>query len=120
MAGTVTTTEVTYTSPKKITFDWLSDGAGAADATTTAKLDGVLLLVAFVPDGGATAPDDNYDVVLNNADGIDMLAGQGANRSQNLTQFISSGMGAFAGESITLGVTNSGAANGGKVYVFLR
>ena len=120
MAGTVTTTEVTYTSPKKITFDWLSDGAGAADATTTAKFDGVLLLIATVPDGGATAPDVDYDLVLKNADGIDILAAQGLNRSQTLTQFINSGMGALAGETLTLGITNAGAANGGLVYVYLR
>lgn len=120
MAGTVVNTEVTYTSPKKIKFDWLSDGAGASDSTTTAKLNGVILLVTTVPDGGATAPDDNYDVVLTSPDGVDLLAGQGLNRSQTLTQFVNSGMGALADETLTLGVTNAGAANGGLVYVYIR
>jgi len=120
MAGTVTTTEVTHTIPKKITFDWLSDGAGAADGTTTATLSGVLLLVATVPDTAATQPSDNYAITLKTADGVDLLAGQGANRDETNTEYIASGMGALADEKLILGVTAAGAANGGTVFVYIR
>jgi len=121
MAGTVTTTEVTFSSPKKITFDWLSSAGGAADATTVNSYGGGVLLVAFVPDSGGTQPDDNYTVVLKNPDGIDLLAGQAvANRDDTATQYLTSGMGALAAEKLTLGVTSAGSANGGTVIVYLR
>jgi hypothetical protein len=117
MAGAITITEVTHTSPKKITFAW--DGT-TVDGTTTADFDGVLILVATVPGLSGAQPDDDYDLVLDNADGVDMLAGQGADRDETNTEFISSGMGAFTEEKITLGITNAGAAAEGTVYVWLR
>lgn len=117
MAGTVTIEEVTYTSPKKITFNWAGT---TADGTTTNHYNGLLVLVATVPGTGDDQPDDNYDLELNNPDGVDMLAGQGANRDEATTEFISSGMGGFAGEKITLAITNAGADNTGVVYIWLR
>lgn len=120
MAGTVVTTETTHTSVKLIKFDWLSSAAGAADATTTAYFDGLLIKVATVPDGGGTQPSDQYDLTLTTANGIDLLAGQGANRSNVNTEYITSGMGGCAGEKVTLGITNGGNAKGGVVYVYIR
>lgn len=117
MAGAVTTTEVTHTVPKKITFSW--DGT-TCDATTTGYYDGVIILVATVPGLSGAQPDDNYDLELNNADGVDMLAAQGANRDETNTEFIASGMGAFTEEQITLSITNAGAGGEGVVYVWLR
>lgn len=37
-------------------------------------------LVCLLTNPGATGPQSNYDIVLNNADGIDVLKGAGANR----------------------------------------
>ena len=117
MAGAVVITEVTHTVPKKITFAW--DGA-TVDGTTTAYFNGVLLLVATVPGTAGAQPTDNYDLELNNADGVDMLAAQGANRDETNTEFISSGMGAFTDEQMVLSITNAGAGGEGVVYVWLR
>jgi hypothetical protein len=119
MAGTVVTTEVTHTVPKKVTFAWTA-AAGAADATTTKYYNGTILLVATVPGTAGSQPDDNYGITLKNADGVDMLAGQGASRDETNTEFIASGMGAFTDEQITLGVTSAGGTNTGVVYVWLR
>ena len=48
MAGTVTTTEETFGSVKKITFDWLSSAGGAADATTTKLYNGIIERVVTI------------------------------------------------------------------------
>ena len=117
MAGAVVITEVTHTVPKKITFAW--DGT-TVDGSTTEYYDGVIILVATVPGTAGDQPDDNYDLELNNADGVDMLAAQGVNRDETNTEFIASGMGAFTEEKITLAITNAGAAGEGTVYVWLR
>ena len=118
MAGTVVITEVSHGSVKKITFAWTSD-SGAADATTAKAYSGKLLGVTTDPD--ATAPDDNYDVEVQDADGDDLLLGAGANRDTLNTEFIKEAdLGAVAGSALTLAVTNAGDAKLGEVHVWLR
>lgn len=122
MAGTVTTTETRHTSVKRISFDWLSTAAGAADATTTYAYDGLLERVVFDPDGGATQPSDQYDVTLTDPDGNDVLAGLGANLTNAATvvKTHADGLTAVSGQTLTLNVTNGGNAKGGLVIVYLR
>ena len=118
MAGTVTTTEQTYGNVKKITFDVTSASNGAADATTTARFDGAILLVCTDP--GATAPTADWDLTIEDSDGVDLLAGQGADRHTSNTEYINSGMGGVADDTVTLGVTNAGDSKTLKVYVYIR
>ena len=118
MAGTVTKTEKSWGSMKRVKFACTSSSGGAADATTTEVYDGLIVLVCTDP--GATAPSDNWDLVLQDADGVDLLAGQGANRSTSATQYISSGMGGLAASKLTLGVTNAGDSKLLDVYVYIR
>ena len=120
MAGMVVTTEETFGSVKKISFDWLSSAGGAADATTTYIYNGQLLRMVLFPDAAGTQPTDQYDVLLNDADGYDLLNGQGANCSNAATHELTVGLGAVAGDALTLGVTNAGNATGGIVTVYLR
>ena len=120
MAGTVVTTEVIHGSVKKVTFAWTSSAGGAADATTTAAFDGKILHVVTVP-SAVTAPTNLYDVVLEDDAGVDLLATNGANRSDTATEHIlSANMGAVSKSTLTLGVTNAGNAKLGTVYVYLR
>ncbi len=124
-AGTCTTTEVRHTSVKKISFDWLAgtgDDEGTVTATTTYAYDGVLERVVFVPDSGDTQPDNLYDVVVNDADSHDVLAGLGANLSNaaTATKTHADGLGAVAGSKLTLSVSGAGSANGGIVNIYLR
>jgi len=120
MAGTVAVTETTHTSVKKVKFVWVSSAGGAADATTTATFDGEIIKVITSPGTGGTQPTDDYDLVLTNSDGVDMLAGQGANRDDTAIESISSGMGGLAAEKLTLGITNAGSAKAGTVLVYIR
>ena len=122
MAGTVTTTEETYGTVKKVLFDWLSSAGGLADATTTESYSGVLERAVFVPDAGGTAPDNLYDVVVNDEDGYDVLVGLGADLSNSATVSKShaDGLGAVANDTLTLGVSGANAAKGGVVILYLR
>jgi hypothetical protein len=119
-AGTVTATEVTYASVKKVTFDWLSTSLGVAEKTTTNVFDGQLLGVLFIPDTGDTAPTDQYDVTLADADSRDLLFGQGANLSGTLSVAVLSSLGQVSKQKLTCAVAGAGDSNGGIVVAYVR
>jgi len=120
MAGTVTATELTRSSVKKLTFAWTSSAGGAADGTSTSAFDGKIIGFTTIPDGVA-APTDNYDVVLNDADGHDVLLGAGLNRDTANTEHVTEGsLAGVANSKLTLGVTNAGNAKSGTVIVYVR
>lgn len=122
MAGTVTVSETTHTSVKRIYWDWLSTAGGAADLVTAAAYDGLLERAVFIPDGGGTQPTDLYDVTITDPDGVDVLAGLGANLSNAATvvKTHADGLTAVSGQLLTLNVTNAGNAKGGVVILYLR
>jgi len=78
MAGSTTT--ITYDDGidgagnpgriKKILIDFLTDDATGSVACTTRKIVG--RLIKIVTDPGATAPTDNWDVVLTDEEGVDL------------------------------------------------
>jgi len=128
VAGTVTITYSETRTVKKVTFDWTSDAAGDATADSKA-LSGQILRVCFVPDSGGTQPTDLYDVVLNDADGLDVLQGLGANLSNttasNVVPIVTDGTAGNAAPVaidgvLSLSVSNAGNAKGGKVILYLR
>ena len=119
MAGTVTVTERTHSSVKKITWSWTSDGSGDADAITTKGYSGEIILLTTDP--GATAPTDNYDVVVLDADGEDVLLGAGANRDLANTESVQkTSLGAVAGSKLNCVVSNADLAILGEVHLYLR
>lgn len=122
MAGTVTKTEVVHRSVKKIEFDWTSSSGGAADSTSTYPYTGLIERVVQIPDSGGTQPTNAYDVVVNDADGTDILHGLGANLANDSVTLKSSsdGLGAVVESKLTLAVTNAGDSKGGKTIIYLR
>jgi len=123
MAGTVTTTEVTHTSVKKLTFTWTSDASGDADGSSTAAFDGKVIAVLQVPDGGVTTPSNLYDVTVTDADGHDVLAGLGENIANTGPTYVAGSdddLLAVADSVLTVTVANGGNAKGGKVIVYIR
>lgn len=122
MAGTVTTTEERLGFIHKVKFVWVSSAGGAADATTTYYYTGLLERVVQIPDGGGTQPTDQYDCVVNDADGADVLGALGANLS-NAAQTLKAakdGLGAVANSKLTLAITNAGNAKGGATILYIR
>ena len=122
MAGTVTVSEVKHTTVKKIHWTWTSSAGGAADLATTNAYDGLIERVEFIPDGGGTQPTNAYDVTVVDSASVDVLAALGADLSNaaTVTKVHSNGLGAVAGSTLTLHVTNAGNAKGGQVILYLR
>jgi hypothetical protein len=122
MAGTVTKSEITHQPIKKITFTWTSSAGGQADAETAEFYTGRVIYAVQIPDGGGTQPTDQYDVVVTDADGVDVLKGLGANLSNaaNTYKADSDGLGAVVESKLTLAVTGAGNAKGGKTILFIR
>lgn len=117
-AGTVTVVEINGYHIKRIAWTWTSTAGGAADLVTTVTYTGQI--VALVTDPGATAPTDNYDITVTDADGVDVLNALGANRDTANTEQVVSGMGIVVGQPLTLNVTNAGDSKQGVVYLYLK
>lgn len=122
MAGTTTLSENIIGSVKKIEWDWLSDASGDADKESVEVYNGELLFAAYTPDAAGTQPSDLYDVVVNDADGVDILGGDGANKSNAapVYQPDPASLGVTAHSKLTLVVSNAGDSKGGKVALYLR
>lgn len=114
----VTVTETRHTVVKKVKFAWTSDGTGAASGSTTFPYDGKVELLTTVPTDG---PTDNYDITVTDSDGVDVLAGAGANRDTSATEQVAgASLGAVAGSVLTINVSNAGASKSGVAYLYIR
>jgi hypothetical protein len=123
MVGTVTVTEEKADSSldksksyHKIQWTWAADASGDADLVTTDKYTGNVFLCITNPD--ADAPTDDYDIVINDDDGTDVLNGDGANRdTANTEQIVAFGF--VHNSTLDLIVSNAGNANDGVVTLFI-
>lgn len=124
MAEACTITEETLGTVKKVVWSWTSAadgtvGAAAVSSTTTNAYSGEVLRLVTNP--GATAPTDNWDVVVNDEDGNDVLMGAGADRdTANTEQVLASSLGVVANDKLTMLVTNAGGGKTGAVYLYIR
>jgi len=118
MVGTVTLAEETSGSIKKLKAAWTSTAGGVASATSSKIYTGELLFV--ITDPGATAPTDDYDVVVNDDEGHDVLAGTGANRDTANTEYVTGSLGAVVNSTLGIRVTNAGDSKQGDLILFLR
>jgi hypothetical protein len=85
MPGSVTITHYTLGNIRRINFSIVADAAAATvPDTVLPKFQGRLIGLHTNP--GATAPTDNYDITLEDADGLDRLQGVGANRHTTTSQ----------------------------------
>ena len=129
MAGTVTETSspgAAYRKPtdqiNRVVVSWTSHTDGTADGTVNG-INGTILRVVTNP--GAAAPTDGYDVTLTDEDGIDVLAGLGADRdtanSENIVPLdVTSGLPFVVAGALTLSVTNAGSQKNGTVSIYFR
>lgn len=115
----VTITEITYGTVKKIKFAWTSAADGTASGATPNVYDGQALMLVTDPDG-TDAPTDNYDITITDSDGVDVLAGVGADRDTAVTEYVVANLGAVAKSKLTINVANAGAAKKGIAYLYIR
>ena len=125
--GTVTITEQVHTSMKKVKFAWTATTGGSAGDTTTNLYSGLLYRTIIVPGSSNSAPSSNYDVVVNDADGYDVLNGAGANSSTASNDYFGGSTGgdsqspiSAVSSKLTLAVTNAGDAKSGTVVLYIR
>jgi len=109
-------------SVQRYVLNWTADGSGNVTQDTSEPIEGVILRVVFNP---VTGPTDNYDVVLSDEDGIDVLQGLGANRdTANSEQVIpvdaTSGLPIAVSGILSLGITNAGASKLGQIILYVR
>lgn len=129
MAGTVTVAYSRQRGLQEVTWTWTSDASGDVSGTDTQPVTGEIVRVVTNP--SATAPSDNYDLVINDADGVDVLAGAGQNRdtatSEQSVPIIETLVGAnpygervFVDGVLSLVVSNAGNAKSGVVTMYLK
>lgn len=119
--GTGTFTETTHTSVKKIALAWTSGTTdGAYSGTTTNPYDGECIGLTTIPSTTA-APSADYDLVVNDASGHDVLLGAGANRSASATEHAgSTSLAGVAGSKLTFNVSNAGNEKAGTAILYIR
>jgi len=122
MAGSVTITYSSHDTIKYVQWSWTSDASGDVSGTDTVVVSGVALRWATNP--GSTAPTANYDIVVNDEDGIDIANGGLANRHTSTSEhFIPGGDAdpgaAFVGK-LSLVVSNAGNAKEGVLRMYYR
>lgn len=121
--GTVTETysSMANTGVKRCTLSWTSDASGDATFTTSRDITGWIILVETDP--GATAPTDDYDVVLNNANGADVMGGALADRDTSNTErampLVNGNYSVVFNEGqLSLVISNAGNAKVGEVIIY--
>ncbi|MFZ5989421.1 MAG: hypothetical protein ACOYWZ_20185 [Bacillota bacterium] len=84
---------------KTMTISWIADASNATvpDLTIDASLYELKgwYLYSAETDPGGIAPTDNYDIVLNNTNGIDVAGGLLANRDISTTEMVNISSSAF-------------------------
>jgi len=129
MAGSVSISKQLHRTVSKVTLDWTSDASGDVSGTHTVYLSGQIERVCFIPDSGGTQPTDQYDVTLEDDNGLDVLQGLGANLSNatatDVVPVVTDGNAGNASptaidDKLELKVANAGNAKGGKVILYIR
>lgn len=136
--GTVTVSRRTTFSARsthefirKYSLAWVSDSLGAVSGTLTEVISGVIVKAVFIPDSGGTQPTNLYDVTLLDENGLDVLAGRGANLSNSASSATAPGLAVTDGtttgivpvpidDQLELRVANGGNAKGGSVVLYVR
>ncbi len=118
----VTITQDTITYPiQKVSWDWLSATGGAVTSAASGFFMGKIVRAILASDSGGTAPTNLYDVVIEDDDGLDVLAGAGANVTAAATVHVTDPTKVLYLRSgtLTLKVTNAGDAKGGVVTLYI-
>lgn len=123
-AGTVTVTTIATGRAQnpRHSIAWVSTAGGAVSGNALGISPGWIIGVQFVPDGGGTAPTTLYDVVLNDARGVDILLGGGADLSATLSHYVRLYPEFYHDGVAELDavVSNAGNAKGGTILLWVR
>ena len=118
---TITQDSVEYPL-QKIQWDWLSATGGTVSSAASGWYCGKIVKVSLASDGAPTAPDDAYDVTIEDQDGLDVLSGNGADVTAAATVYINDPTKTLWVRSnvLTLKVANAGDEKGGVVTMLIQ
>jgi hypothetical protein len=103
-----------------VEFNWEGEGVYGNDSEQTgARVTGLLYRVVTNPDD-TDVPNANWDLTITDEDGVDLLAGQGVNRSNSNSEQIVLSNPVEVSSKLTFSVTNGGTGKKGKVTAYLR
>ena len=131
--GVVTITEQTHSHIRLIEFDWItgsSSQTGTATGYTVGKdYDGEIVEIVTSPDSTAI-PTDNYDIVITDKNGLDILVGSAMDRDTTTTEYLvkattatgrlNNPLGYISASSMVFSVTNAGTEKRGRVFLYLK
>ena len=83
-SGSATETLQLWGSMNVYSLAWDTDTNVNTTVNLTKSMDGEILRVVFTNSIGARAPSNDYDVAVNDPDGVDMLNGAGTNLATNV------------------------------------
>lgn len=101
---------------------WVSDASGDASEVISEALEivGHVSRVVTVPSAeSGLVPTASYDIVLNDAQGVDVLSAGGANRSDTAAEDVALHPVIVVVGTLTLVVENSGNITAGTVYIYV-
>lgn len=116
----VTITEETQSWIKKVKFVIKSATGGTATGTTSESYTGEVKRLVVVPGTTTSQPTNAFDIQINDEDGYDILAGQGADKSNAATTTIVASMGCVANDRLSLSASNMGDVKQATVIVYLK
>lgn len=126
-SGAVTGTEVVRGKIQTYTYAWTSDSSGdVVNNDFTAY--GEIKRVVLASSDGASSPTTAYDVVLNDALGVDVLQGGGADvvtaTDSDIVPVIvgtdsATTFPVFVAGNLTLSISNAGAAKTGTIKIIV-
>jgi hypothetical protein len=125
--GSAVITHQNHRAVKYVQWNWTSDGSTGAvsggAALTSFSISGQVLRVTTDP--GATAPTDNYDGVINDADGFDVAGGLLANRdtanTESVVPLADAGGSLYTVDgTLELVISNAGNSKIGTVRLYYR
>lgn len=127
--ATVTKKKVGWNKGTLYVIDWTS-GTDAGVSTELAALagdssiSGYLRYIQTIPgasgDKTTTVPDADYDIVLNDAYGYDIAAGNLANRSASAAERIIPSSPMFVDGTLTLVITNASNSKTGRLVLLVE
>ena len=105
----------------KIKWTWTCAADGTFTSATTNRYNGICHKLVTIPAAAGNAPTTLYDITITDADGVDVLQGNGADRSATLNEYksFSDGLGDVKSSVLTLNITNAGNAKQGTVVLYL-
>ena len=117
------------TNMATLTFAWTTTSTGTASDVTAStikdQIAGKYVVMAVTSPDATDYPDDNYDIVVTDEDGADIMGSVLLNRDSANTEQATPKIGALYGPrpiagAITLTVTNAGSGKSGTTVLYLK